>query len=208
MSPRKSLEENSVETVELRGLAPHKPKNFNHMEKGAKINIKDAISRLSSDTKILIELAEGRPKPSKELEAAIGRSEDTVRTQTGRLVEAGMIKKTPEGWVISYSKFLTSEVNKAFMRANTRIKVNEALKELRAERYEGVTLQDVSRKTRLSPRVIEEDAYLLAPDHGLAVADESSWRVELSADEHPLDIMTAHSIREKLSRVDPKSRVK
>ena len=63
--------------------------------------MKNAISMLSSDIKILLALGDGRPKTSKELEEAIGRSGNTVRTWTKRLAEAGMIKKTPEGWIIA-----------------------------------------------------------------------------------------------------------
>lgn len=142
--------------------------------------MKNTISILSSDTKILIALAEGRPKTPKELEDEISRSGNTVRTWTKRLAEAGMIEKSLEGWIILDSKFLTLEVREALMRANARSKVNEALKELRKEKYKDITLQDISRKTRLPPRVIEDDTYLLAPDHGLAVADESSWSPDIS----------------------------
>lgn len=142
--------------------------------------MENAISRLGSGMKILIALAEGRPRTPKELEGATDLSENTVRTWTKRLAEAGMIEKPPEGWVISDSKFLTSGVREALMRANTRKKVSEALKELRKEKYMKITLQDVSNKTRLPPRVIEDDTYLLAPDHNLTVAVESSWSPDIS----------------------------
>lgn len=182
MSPRSSSGKKHVKTVKLQGSKPLNPKIVGGTQKSQKINIKSEISKLSSDMKILIELAEEQPKTSKELERATGLSEDTVRTWTKRLADAGMIEKTPEGWDLSNHKSLTSEVKEALTRTRTRAKVNEALEELRAERYANITLQDVSRKTRLPPGVIEIDAYLLAPDHGLAVADEASWRPDMSLD--------------------------
>ncbi|MCW4049157.1 MAG: hypothetical protein NWE89_05405 [Candidatus Bathyarchaeota archaeon] len=161
-------------------VQPPETEDLGHTKKREKIYMENAISRLGSGIKILIALADGRPKTPKELEEAIGRSENTVRTWTIRLAKAGMIEKIAEGWVTLDSNFLTSGGREIFMRANTRKKVNEALKELRAENYAKITLLDVSSKTRLPPRVIEDDTYLLAHDHGLAVAAESSWRPDLS----------------------------
>ena len=206
MSGRRTSGENHVETVTLQGSKPSKSKSFDDTRKSQKINMKSEISKLSADMKILIELAEGDFILSKELEKVIGRSGETVKKYTDRLAAAGLIEKTSKGCVISTSKVLTLAVREALKRANPRIKVNEALQELSAEKYVCITLYDVSSKTRMAPRVIEKDVYLLAPDHGLTVAAESSWNYELSEGEHVLDVITKNSIRKELSQVDPKSR--
>lgn len=147
--------------------------------------MKNAILKLGSDMIILITLIEEQPnngKSSKELEEATGLSAGTIRTRTGRLAKAGIIKKNLKRWVISDSKFLIPETKEALTRAGIRIKVNAALKELSEENYENITILDVSRKTHLPPRIIEDDAHLLAHDHGLVIAKKSSLRLDMSVD--------------------------
>jgi len=147
--------------------------------------MKDAISVLGSDMKVLIVIMEEpleKAKSKKYIKKKTGLDGRTIDKWLGRLEKAGLICEAPKGWLVLCSKFLSSEVVEAFMRVNARKKVIVALKELRAENYANITLLDVSRKTHLPPRVIEEDTHLLASDHGLAVAVESSWRLDMSLD--------------------------
>jgi len=212
MSSRSSSGENRRESVELTGLAPLKIKNVNDVKKSDKIDGENAISLLGSGMRLLIAIMEepfDKAKSKKYIKKTTGLKNDkTIDTWLGRLEKAGIISETPEGWVVSCSKFMTSEVIEAFTRANTRKKVSAALKELSAEKYVHITLYDVSHKILLAPRLIEDDVHLLAPSHGLTVAAESSWNYELSEGEHLLDVIAAHSLRKELSQVDPKSRIK
>lgn len=178
--------ENCCESAKRTGLVSVKSKNFRHVEKGNKSFRKDAISLLGSGLILLIVLMEepfDKAKSRRYIKKATGfKDQKTVNKWLGRLEKAGLICESPEGWLVSCEKFLTSEVVEAFARANARKKVVVALVELREENYANITLLDVSRKTHLPPGVIEEDTHLLAEDHGLAVAAESSWRLDMSVD--------------------------
>lgn len=107
-----------------------------------------------------------------ELEHATGVTRETLKDRTKRLNEVGMIKETPRGWALSDYEPINA-------------KVNEALKKLRLDGYANITLQNVSHKTRLPPKVIEVAAYLLAPNHGLTIA-ETPLKLDLSVDETSL----------------------
>jgi len=107
-----------------------------------------------------------------ELEHATGVTRETLKKRAELLNEAGMIKLTQKGWALSDYEPINAKVKKA-------------LKRLRLDGYANITLQDVSRKTRLPPKVIEVAAYLLAPKHGLTIA-ETSLKLDLSVDETSL----------------------
>lgn len=170
--------------------------------------MKKAKSPLSEDMRILIAVSGGRPIPDKELETTLDISAYLRREWTKRLAEAGFIEEVQGGWILSDSELLTTGLRESLVRANIRLKVNTALAEFSAEKYEGIAIQDVSNRTGLSPKVIEDHVYILAPDHDLIVTKESSWKNELAEGEHILDVIVADAYKKELSKVDPKSKKK
>jgi biotin operon repressor len=172
MSRRELSIKNPVETEEPRDLVSSNREPSARVKRGIQIATENAISRVSTETKILKALTEGQPMTLQELEHATGVTRETLKDRTKRLNEVGMVKETPRGWALSDYDPINAKVKKA-------------LKRLRLDGYANITLLDVSRKTRLPPNVIEVAAYLLAPKHGLTIA-ETSLKLDLSVDETSL----------------------
>jgi DNA-binding Lrp family transcriptional regulator len=172
MPRRESSTKNLFETEEPRESVSSNREPSARVKRGTQIATENAISRVSTDAKIIKALTEGQPVTLQELEHATGVTRETLKDRTKRLNEVGMIKETPRGWALSDYEPINA-------------KVNEALKKLRLDGYANITLQNVSHKTRLPPKVIEVAAYLLAPNHGLTIA-ETPLKLDLSVDETSL----------------------
>jgi hypothetical protein len=125
------------------------------------------------DAKIMFSLIEKQPQTTEELIGNAGVTKKTFKYRRLPVLKGlGIVKEVPGGWALKYYISLDEKVDKA-------------LEELRREGYIHVTLQDISHKTRLPPRTIEESTYLLAPDHDITIADKS-LKIDMSIDETSL----------------------
>jgi hypothetical protein len=160
MPRREPSTKNPVETDESRDSVSSNRESSAGVKRVVQIAEEKAFSRLSTDAKIIKILMERQPITMKELERASGVTRETFNDRTDRLNKARVIKELLSGWALSNYE-------------PTSAKVKEALKKLRSEGYVHITLQDVAREARMPPKAIEVDAYLLAPDYYLTIAETS-----------------------------------